>query len=246
MQNSEICFPKALSVTEQEIDISALTDTQKHFYLDFFDEMVGIYRSRRKPRVIIGIAGPTGAGKSVITALFKAIAKQRTLPFAFEAVTLDAYHYPNEFLATHTSQDQPLKEVKGRYDTYNVKKLADDLKAFASGNEVSLPEYSRILHEPVEDSIPLAHSEALLVVEGLWLLYEKDGWEIIHPLLDFVFFIEADKEESKGSVVNRHVMGGRTYEDAVKFYDEVDGRNFDLVMATKSRANKVIPPYYSV
>jgi pantothenate kinase len=233
-------------VTEQEIDISTLTDAQKQFYLNLFDEMAGIYRFKKIPRVIIGVAGPTGAGKSVITALFKEIAKQRTLPFLFETVSIDAYHYPNEFLSSHASGDQPLKEVKGRYDTYNVKKLAEDLKAFASGNEVSLPEYSRKLHNPVENTITIGCKEALLVVEGLWLLYEKDGWEMISPLLDSVFFIESDKEKSKESVVRRHVMGGRTYAEAEKYYNEVDGRNFDLVMATKSRANKVIPPYYSI
>jgi pantothenate kinase len=246
VQNSGISFPQTLSVTEQEIKISGLTDAQKQFYLDFFDEMVRIYKSRQKPRVIIGIAGPTGAGKSVIAALLKVIADQQTLPFIFETLTIDAYHYPNEFLLSHASGDRPLKDVKGRYDTYDVKKLAGDLEKFVSGNEVSLPKYSRKLHDPVENSVTLAGKEVLLVVEGLWLLFEQAGWEMIRPFLDFVFFIESDREKAKASVVQRHVRGGRTCAEAMKYYDEVDARNFDLVVATRSRADKVMSPYYCI
>lgn len=245
MQNSEICFPKTLSVTEQEVDISAVTHQQKQFYLNLFDEIVGIYRSKKKPRVIIGIAGPTGAGKSVAAALFKVIADQLSLPFIFETITIDAYHYPNEYLLSHASGNEPLKNFKGRYDTYDVKKLADQLKEFASGNEVSFPKYSRKLHDPVENAITIARNEALLVVEGLWLLYDIHDWGLIGPLIDFVFFIESDKERAKESVVRRHMAGGRTYEEAVKYYDTVDSKNFDLVIATKNRANKVILPYYA-
>jgi putative kinase len=246
MQNSGISFPETLSVTEQEINISDLTDARKQFYLDFFDEILHIYKSRQKPGVIIGIAGPTGAGKSVTAALLEVIAGQLSLPFIFETLTIDAYHYPNEFLLSHTSGDHPLKDVKGRYDTYDVKKLAGDLEKFVSGKEVSLPKYSRKLHDPVENSVTLAGKEILLVVEGLWLLFGQGRWEMIRPLLDFVFFIESDREKAKASVVQRHVRGGRTFAEAMKYYDEVDARNFGLVMATKGRADKVMPPYYSI
>jgi pantothenate kinase len=246
MQNPEITFPPTLLVTEQTIDISGFSQSQRTFYLNLFWEIVEIYRAQKKPRVIIGMAGPTGAGKSVVTVLLKELARQAGLPFAFESITIDAWHYPNEFLLSHFSAGEPLKKVKGRFDTYDVRGLVADLEAFAAGKEVAFPVYSRKLHDPVKNSIHVTTAETLLVVEGLWLLHDAAGWEAVRPLLDFSFFIESDVERTKAPVIRRHMTGGRTLADATRHYEEVDARNSALVLLTKSKADKVIPPYYAI
>jgi pantothenate kinase len=64
--------------------------------------------------------------------------------------------------------------------------------------------------------------------------------------LDFTYFINSDKERTKGPVIKRHMTGGRTLEDATRHYDFVDGRNFNLVLATRPKADKIIPPYYLI
>jgi hypothetical protein len=246
MQLPEITFPATLLVTEQTIDLSAFSKRQKDFYLNLFCKLVGIYRAKNKPRVVIGIAGPTGAGKSVAAMLFKEIAKQAGLPFALESITIDAYHYPNQWLLSRLSEGKPLKKVKGRFDTYDVNALAQDIQAFSTGESVSFPIYSRKLHDPVKNGIVVTVKETLLIVEGLWLLYDQAGWEAIGPLLDFSLFIDSDKERAKASVIKRHMAGGRTLADASRHYELVDGANSDLVLTTKHKADKVIPPYYLV
>ena len=246
MQNSGVIFPSTLQVTDQAIDISAFSQRQKAFYLDLFAEVMRIYRTRNQPRVVVGIAGPTGAGKSVVAVLFKEIARQLGLSFAVESLTIDAYHYPNSFLRSHFSAGGPLKQVKGRYDTYDVKALAGDLAAFSAGKSVSFPIYSRKLHDPVRDGIVIEAEAALLIVEDLWLLHDRDGWEAVGPLLDYSLFIDADKERTKEPVLKRHMTGGRTREDAARHYELVDGRNSDLVRTTRHRADKVIPAYHAV
>jgi len=242
----ELVFPTALTVTEQTIDISGFSARQKAFYANLFWETVRVYDAAKKPRVVIGITGPTGAGKSVVAVLFKAFARQARLPFALESVTLDAYHYPNGFLRSHFSEGAPLKQVKGRFDTYDVAALARDLQAFASGAKLAFPAYSRKLHDPVPASIPVATPATLLVLEGLWLLAELGDWARIKPLLDFCYFIDSDKERTRQAVIKRHMTGGRTFEDASRHYEEVDGRNSDLTLQTRPKANRVIPPYYLI
>jgi pantothenate kinase len=246
MQLSGIKFPAILQVTEQPVDISAFSKGQKDFYLNLFCEVVETYRAKNKFRAMIGIAGPTGAGKSVMAVLLKEIARQAGIPFGWESVTIDAYHYPNQFLLSHFSGGEPLKQVKGRFDTYDVPALVRDLKAFAAGENVLFPVYSRKLHDPVKNGIGVMIKNVLLIVEGLWLLYDQSGWEAIGPLLDFTFFIEADKAKTQAPVIRRHMTGGRTFEDAARYYERVDGRNSDLVLTTKHKADKVIAPYYSV
>jgi len=246
VQRSDLVIPQSLVVTEQTIDISSFSQKQKDFYLNLFEETIQIYTHARKPRVIIGIAGPTGAGKSVVSVLFKELAKQASLPFAFESITIDAYHFPNSYLLTQYSEGVPLKKVKGRFDTYDAAALVNDLKQFAAGKSVSFPAYSRKLHDPVPNSVSVAKPETLLLVEGLWLLSDYGDWTSVRTLLDFSYFIESDKERTRQAVIKRHMAGGRSAEDAARHYDEVDGRNSDLTLETRNRAGKIIPPYYLI
>lgn len=243
--SSEVLLPKALNVTEQEIDISSLTDTQKQSYVDLFKDVVRLYQSKKKPRVIVGIAGPAGSGKSVITAIFHEIAKQRPLPFRLETIGIDAFHYSNEFLLAEKSEGEALKNHKGRFDTYDVLKLTETLKNFSLGYSVSLPTYSRKTHNPIENVINIKKGEpVLLVVEGLWILYDKNGWDKVGKFLDFSIFIEADKERVRDGILERHTRGGRSLKDAAEYYEENEAKNFDLVMQTKKKANKIIHSYY--
>jgi hypothetical protein len=239
-----LIFPATLTVTEQTIDISGFTPSQKAFYLKLFWDTVEVYHAAKKRRVTLGIAGPTGAGKSVVAVLFKELARQAGLPFAFESVTIDAYHFPNGHLLAHFSGGAPLKQVKGRFDTYDVASLARDLKAFADGGTVAFPAYSRKLHDPVPNSIQVTSSASLLLVEGLWLLSDQGEWGRIRPLLDFCYFIESDQERTRAAVIRRHMNGGRTEADAARHYEEVDGRNSAWVLPTRVHADKIIPPYY--
>src|SRR6185295_4840336 len=149
---SRIKFPEKVLVTEQEINTSLLTDSQRGAYLDLFRHVIQVYESRRKPRVIVGLLGPTGSGKSVIAALFKEMAHQLSLPFRFETLGIDAFHYPNEYLLTHTAGDKMLKDLKGRFDTYDVPKLLKTVESFLSGQNVVLPAYSRKTHDPIENA----------------------------------------------------------------------------------------------
>lgn len=246
MQIPELDFPASLNVTEQTIDISGFTRQQRAFYLNLFWKTVAIYNAAKKARVVIGIAGPTGAGKSVMAVLFKELARQAGLPFVFEVITIDAYHFPNHFLLSHFSDGAPLKQVKGRFDTYHVAALVKDLKAFTAGGIVGFPTYSRKLHDPVQNSIWIRSPTTLLLVEGLWLLSDQGDWGEVRPLLDFCYFIDSDKERTRQAVIQRHMRGGRSLEDASRHYEEVDGQNSDLTLQTRHKADKIIPPYYSV
>jgi len=244
--HSKIHFPASLEVTERQIDLSALTQKQRDFYLNLFSEVMDIYQARHKSRVVVGIAGPTGAGKSVVAVLLRDLAKQAGLPFALESITIDAYHHPNSYLYSHFADGEALMKVKGRFDTYDVEGLARNLKSFAGGERVSFPTYSRKLHDPVKDGVVVQTDKALLIVEGLWLLYDKAGWDAVGSLLDYAIFIDADTGRVKESVLKRHMTGGRTLEEASKHYELVDARNSELVLTTRHKANRIIPPYYSV
>jgi pantothenate kinase len=246
MQIPELTFPASLMVTEQAIDLSGLGPAQQAFYRRLLAQIVQRHLVGGTPRSIVGFAGPTGAGKSVVAMLLKELARQAQLPFAFEAITIDAYHFPNAYLLAHFSHGVPLKQVKGRFDTYDVAALVRDLTHFKAGEPVAFPTYSRRLHDPVPAQVKVTTTPTLLLVEGLWLLAEPSGWAAVKPLLDYCYFIEADPERTREGVLRRHMRGGRTLEDATRHYDEVDGKNSALVLTTRNRADEVLPSYQEI
>lgn len=242
---SKIVFPLSLNVTEQEIDISLLTPEQKQTYTDLLKEIVDWYQMKQKPRVIIGMAGPAGAGKSVTVAILKELAKQLSLPFRFEAVGIDAFHYTNEHLLSHFSDGEPLKNHKGRFNTYDVEKLTRSLRSFVDDEKVSFPIYSRKIHDPIENAVIIKKDEpTLLLVEGLWVLYEKEGWGEVGNLLDFSIFMDIDNEKVKQGVLERHIRGGRTPEDAAVYYEKNEAKSLKLIMQTKDKADKIVSTHH--
>ncbi len=242
---SEIVFPTVLNVTDQEIDVSSLTGAQKQFYIDLLNELVSLYESKNKSRLIVGLAGPIGAGKTVVATLLKELSNQVKLPFDFKSVTIDAFHYRNEYLLSHVlPEGDSLKDHKGRFDTYDTEKLKVLLEAFSKGEKVSFPAYSRKTHEPIDNSVEIKNEKSLLLIEGLWLLSGRDGWKNVRPLLDYSFFMDADKDKVRSMVIFRHMKGGRNAADADRFYNTVDSKNFDEVIKTRNAADRIIPPYY--
>jgi pantothenate kinase len=243
---SAIKFPTSVSVTEQSIDISNLTQIQKKFYVELFDTIVRRYEEGRKPRFIIGLAGPSGSGKSVIGAILLCIAKQVAPPFRFEVLGIDAFHFPNEYLLSKKVGEKNLKDYKGRFDTYDVPKLGTVLKDFSAGGEVVLPQYSRKTHDPIKKAVVLTERDVLLFVEGLWLLYDESGWEQVGAYLDFKLFVDADAHAVRDNVIRRHMAGGRNPENAANYYDAVDAAHSDIVAATAKRADLIIPSFYKI
>ena len=241
---SDLKFPETVQVTGQEINTSILSNDQKEKYLELFKRILTIYESTQKPRVVIGLIGPTGSGKSVIASLFKNLATQLALPFHFETVGIDAYHYPNSFLLSHEFSGKPLKDFKGHFDTYDVQKLVATLKDFREGKAVSLQEYSRKTHDPIENAVTIDKPKTLLLIEGLWLLFPKNGWQNVEEYLDYSFFIDAKKDVVRDLVIQRHMNGGRKASEAASYYDEVDAENFNLVVNTKLKADEIILPYF--
>jgi putative kinase len=242
----ELQFPETIIVTDQVIDVSTLTDGQKQFYKDLFRELIGLYDAKGKSRLVVALTGPIGSGKSVIAELSREFAKQSDLPFRFETLGIDAFHYNNDYLMSHEAEGRKLKDIKGRYDTYDVPKLVAALQDFRDGKEVSLPEYSRVIHEPVENMSHVAEGNALLLVEGQWVMHDTNGWEAVRPLVDYCYYIDAEKERVRSAVIRRHAVGGRTQEEAARYYDEVDSSNFVLTQASKGKADKVLPAFYSL
>lgn len=233
-------FSKKIVVSDQEIDLTHLSAKEKEFVSGLLEDATLHYNGFGKPRAIFGIAGPSGAGKSLLAALLRELAQVKELPFRLETISIDAFHFPNEYLVTHEQDGKNLKTVKGRYDTYDTQLLGSELAHFRSGSEVRFPAYSRKIHDPIPNALKIVEPNTLLILEGLWLLYDHAGWGVVRDELDYVYFLDDDVARLQRHTVARHILGGRTEKDAEHFYEANDMQNYRLVIGTKKHADQFL------
>lgn len=236
-------FPKSLVVTDQEIDLTTLSERQKFFTQELLTEIQAKYTTLNHPRMIIGIAGPSGSGKSVLVALLKYLSQLEQEAHTVETVGIDAYSYPNSLLSHTPVGTHTLKEVKGRYDTYNTTQLVNDLAHFRQGDTLMIPEYSRKIHDPVPSAKQIQDPNTLLLVEGLWILSDFPGWESVRNTFDFSYFLNGDQTSLRTKTIARHEAGGRSPKDAEQYYETVDAVNYDLVCNSATKAHKLLPAF---
>lgn len=187
-------------------------------------------------RVVIGIAGSPGGGK---TTLAKAIVDSvnEIEPGIAVHLPLDGFH-----LANSTLTRLGLRDRKGAIETFDgwgflnlVHRLRDE-----SGHTVFAPSFERTVDEGVAGEIAIDESHRLVIAEGNYLLSEQAPWAEVKALLDDAWFCETDDDERFARLVDRHTRHGRSRDAAEAWAREVDGANAVLINATRVRANLVV------
>jgi pantothenate kinase len=178
--------------------------------------------------LIVGIVGAPGAGKSTIaTQLVETLSASALLP-------MDGYHLPQRRLVALGRRDR-----MGAPDTFDVDALATTLRELREGQlTVVAPIFDRTIEEPVAAGITI-HSgvTSTVVVEGNYLLLERDGWEQLAPLVDLSFFVELAHDIRVERLVARHERFGKTPADALAWALGTDEANAVAIAATASRAD---------
>ena len=177
-------------------------------------------------RVLVGIVGPPGAGKSTIAeALVAALPGSALLP-------MDGFHLPQARLVELGRRDR-----MGAPDTFDVDGFVATLTRVRNDGETVLaPGFDREIEEPVPDAIAISPSFRTIVVEGNYLLH----WPEVAALLDVTFYVDVDHDVRIERLVARHVRFGKSPDAALAWSLGPDERNALLVGATAALADHVI------
>ncbi|OBB59282.1 nucleoside/nucleotide kinase family protein [Mycobacterium sp. 852013-51886_SCH5428379] len=183
---------------------------------------------RDAARVIVGITGPPGVGKSTVA---------RRLVDALGAsasyLPMDGFH-----LATTQLERLGRRDRRGAPDTFDVDGYAAILVRVAAGygaRDVYVPDFDRAVGEPVAAALVVPSQAQIVVTEGNYLAL----WEDVRDRLDRFYYLDADPELRRSRLISRHVAGGRSEADARRWADEVDGANADRIAATRNRCDRV-------
>lgn len=179
------------------------------------------------------MTGAPGAGKST----FASAEQRRLRELGIRAVVLpmDGFHLPQAELARLGRRDR-----MGAPDTFDVAAFVSALSRVRAGGPVRAPAFDRTVEEPVPEAVHIPSNIRVVIVEGNYLLHDRDGWQNVRPLLDEVVFLGPDDTARTERLLARHVRFGKTPSEAAEWVARVDEPNAALVATTAVRADRVL------
>lgn len=182
-------------------------------------------------RVLLGIAGAPGAGKSTLASALAGLAPDAAV------VPLDGFH-----LADAELTRRGLLGRKGAPETFDAWGYAALLGRLRSRPDhvVMAPGFERDLEQPLAGAVPVSPAASLVLTEGNYLLLDEPGWRAARAELDAVWQVLVDPDVRRERLVARHVAFGKSRAAAIDWVARVDEPNALLVEAAASEADLVL------
>lgn len=183
-----------------------------------FTTLLDRVTSLRRPgeRLIVGVTGAPGAGKSTLAAqLVSALDESAGIP-------MDGFHLSNEEL-----RRMGLSRVKGAPETFDSWGFAALLRRLRARDEqvVYAPSFDHVMNEPIAGSIPVPRACRVVITEGNYLLV----WPEVKGLLDLTVHIDSDPEERIVGLIERQRAKGLDEAAAREWVLRSDEANARLV-----------------
>lgn len=185
----------------------------------------------RERRVILGIIGPPGAGKSTLAeSVVAALDGAVYLP-------MDGFHLADVELRRLGRLHR--KGAIDTFDSHGYLALLQRLRARPS-HIIYAPGFDRDIEQPIAASIPVFPETRLVVTEGNYLLDDDEPWPSVQTLLSETWFIDVPRDERHRRLVARHIEFGKSAEQAEAWVCDVDERNADRIEMSRHKADLVV------
>jgi hypothetical protein len=183
-------------------------------------------------RIIIGIVGKPGAGKSTLSSyLIEKLPKE-----SVALVPMDGYHLSNKELDALGRRNR-----KGAPDTFDSNGYAALLQRIAtSTDDVYFPVFHREIEESIAAEGVVTANTKIVLTEGNYLLHDQGGWKNVAPILTESWYVEVDDVVRLERLVDRHHFYGKERQAAYDWAHGTDENNAQLVESTKELADFLV------
>ncbi len=180
-------------------------------------------------RIIIGMAGGTGSGKTTL-------AERISKAFSGDALLLsmDCYYKDN----SHLPFDERVKTNYDHPNAYDIPLIVEHIKALRDGKSISHPTYDFSQHVRGEKWVDM-DSASVIIVEGILVFAIPE----IVELLDIKIFVDTDADVRILRRITRDVNErGRSLDSVVRQYlTTVKPMHEHFVEPSKRLADVIVP-----
>jgi pantothenate kinase len=187
----------------------------------------------RGRRLLVGVVGPPGSGKSrlaeEVVATLNSSSSERAA-----VLPMDGYHYDDALL-----NQLGRRQRKGAPDTFDVPGLQHMLRRLRdpSGDPIAVPVFDRDLEISRAGARLIPAMVDIVIVEGNYLLLRRSPWEVLRPLFDVTVMLEVPEATLRERLAMRWRGYGLTPDEIHRKVEEVDLPNGHLVRAESAMAD---------
>jgi pantothenate kinase len=187
-------------------------------------------------RHVVALAGPPGAGKSTLAAQLED-RLNAVAPGCAAILPMDGYHFDDLVLVP-----RGLRPRKGAPETFDVAGFAHMLRRLRADeeDEIAVPVFDRDIEIARAGARIIPRSARVLIVEGNYLLLDRDPWRSLDFAFDTTVMVTADREVLYRRLHERWTHYRLSDAEMAEKMDGNDMPNVDLVL-TQSR-----PAQYSI
>lgn len=202
-------------------------------------------------RLVVGLVGEPGAGKTTLAAqLALDVGTELGAPGTAVALSMDGFHLPRAALSAGLPPSHPdpveCHARRGAPWTFDAPALVARLRAVLGAHAsaaVPWPSFDHAVGDPVEGGVSVPPGARLLLLEGLYLLHDEDGWGGVAPLLARCWYLGTPEPVARARLLARHQAAwGISLEEAEARVAQNDGLNAALVRGCRGRADAIVEP----
>lgn len=185
-------------------------------------------------KAIIGIAGASGAGKSMLAnELYKRLRRRRSAT-EISILNEDCYYRCRNDLSfadrENINYDHP--------DALEHELLVDHLLRLRAGAAIDVPQYDYAQHNRRQQSVNLVPS-TILILEGILILHSPE----IRRLLDLKIFVDVPMDICLSRRLRRDIVDrGRSLDSVLtQYHQTVRPMFYQFIEPSKSHADIIVP-----
>lgn len=161
-----------------------------------------LQRAQEKPRFIVAVAGPPGAGKSTLAEALHVALKGSGETSA--VLPMDGFHMDNGILS-----ERGLLARKGAPETFDVRGFLDIIAAVRKADqEVLVPVFDRSREIAIASARVVSPETRFIIAEGNYLLLNEEPWTRLADSFDLTIFVGPSYEILEQRLRDRWVSYG--------------------------------------
>ena len=211
----------------------------EEIFMPFLHELTDLKMTLDR-KVIAYLVAPPGAGKTTLAQFLEKLSRERSNEVEpVRALPMDGYHFTAAYMRIKTIERDGeqilMQDVKGAPETFDVDLLVDKIReARQEGTDWNI--YDRKIHDVLPDYWSV--EDDVILIEGNYLLLKETGWTNVRVLADYSVFIDAEPYLLRERLINRKIAGGKSRDEAEKFYNFSDAKNIERVLKNSARADE--------